>query len=131
MNAQQIARLDLALGRGNLTGVTSTYHLLKNKMGAAAPTKTQISQYINTRPSVQVNKTTKSVAGKKNAIEPMTPPPTPLGWCASDCAFIPPACYNPADKKRHSAVCVFICGLTKFIYVYTCTLNSDDRPSTT
>ena len=65
MNAQQIARLDLALSRGNLTGVSSTYHLLRNEMGAAAPTKEQISTYMNQRPSVQINKTTKKIAGKK------------------------------------------------------------------
>ena len=65
MNAQQIARLDLALSRGNLTGVSSTYHLLGNEMGNAAPTKGQISNYMNSRPSVQINKTTKQISGKK------------------------------------------------------------------
>ena len=105
MNAQQIARLELALSRGNLTGVTSTYHLLRNEMGAAAPSKKQIASFMNSKPSVQINQTTKSVAGKKNVIGPMIPPPVPLGWCACDTAFIP-VCYNPVDKKRYSAVCV-------------------------
>ena len=65
MNAQQIARLDLALSRGNLTGVSSTYHLLRNVMGNASPTKAQISNYMNSKPSVQINKTTKQIAGEK------------------------------------------------------------------
>ena len=60
----------------------------------------------------------------------MIPPAKPLAWCATDCAFIP-ACYNLVDKKKYSAVCVFIDGLTKFIYVHPCTLNSDDRPLST
>lgn len=127
MNAQQIARLDLALRRGNLTGVTSTYHLLKNEMGAAAPTKAQIAQFMNSKPAIQINKTTKSVAGKANVIGPLLPPAIALGWCACDTAFIP-ACYNPADKKRYSAVCVYICGLTKYLYVHPCALNNNDRP---
>ena len=99
MNAQQIARLDLALSRGNLTGVSSTYHLLRNEMGNAAPTKAQISNYMNSRPSVQINKTTKKISGKHNSIGPMIPPAKPLAWCATDCAFIP-ACYNLVDKKN-------------------------------
>ena len=78
MNAQQIARLELALSRGNLTGVTSTYHLLRNEMGAAAPSKKQIASFMNSKPSVQINKTTKSVAGGKKrhrADDPTARPP--------------------------------------------------------
>ena len=85
------------------------YHVLRAEMGAAAPNKNQISTFMRALPSVQINKTTKSVAGKKNVIGPMIPPPIPLGWCASGlCAFIP-ACYNPIDKKRvfRGVVCTY------------------------
>ena len=124
----QRARLERASDKGEMNGVGSMYHLLRNEMGAAASNKNQISTFMCALPSVKINKTTKSVAGPKNVIGPMIPPAVPLSWCASDCAFIP-ACYNPVDKKkRYSVVCVFICGLTKFIYVHACTLNSNDRP---
>ena len=52
------------------------YHLLRNEMGAAAPNKNQISTFMRALPSVQINKTTKSVAGKKNVIGPMIPRPS-------------------------------------------------------
>jgi hypothetical protein len=130
LTAQQRARLERARDKGEMNGVGSMYHLLRNEMGPLAPNKNQIATFMRALPSVQINKTTKSVAGKKNVIGPMLPPPIPIGWCASDCAFIP-ACYNPIDKKKYSAVCVYICGLTKFIYVHACTLNSDDRPLST
>ena len=80
------------------------------------PNKNQISTFMRALPSVQINKTTKSVAGKKNVIGPMIPPPIPLGWCAADTGFIP-ACYNPVDKRVYKAIIVYICGLTKY---FTC-----------
>ena len=104
----QRARLDRARGDGELNGAGSMYHVLRNEMGPAAPNKNQISTFMRALPSVQINKTTKSVAGKKNVIGPMIPPPTPLGWCAADTGFIP-ACYNPVDKRVYKAIIVFQC----------------------
>ena len=73
-------------------------------------------------PSAKANKTTKSVAAKKNVTTgPMIPSAVPIGWCAADTGpgFIP-ACYNPADKRVYKAIFVYIYGLTKFLYVHPC-----------
>ena len=126
----QRARLERAKDDGELGGVTSTYHLLRNKMGPAAPNKNQISKFMRALPSVQINRTTKSVASTKNVIGPMIPPALPLSWCAADTAFIP-ACYNPVDKKVSKAIIVFICGLTKYLYVHPCSFGNQDRPMST
>jgi hypothetical protein len=77
LTAQQRARLERAKDKGELNGVGSMHHLLRNEMGAAAPNKNQISTFMRALPSVQINKTTKSVAGTKNVIGPMIPPPNP------------------------------------------------------
>ena len=52
-----------------MNGVGSMHHLLRAEMGAASPNKNQISTFMRALPSVQVNKTTKSAAGKKNVID--------------------------------------------------------------
>ena len=123
----QRARLERARDDGELNGVGSMYHVLRAEMGALAPNKNQISTFMKALPSVQINKTTKSVAGKKNVIGPMIPPPLPLGWCAADTGFIP-ACYNPVDKRVYKAIIVYVCGLTKFLYVHPCSFGNADRP---
>ena len=126
----QRARLERARDDGELNGVGSMYHVLRAEMGATAPNKNQISTFMRALPSVQINKTTKSVAGKKNVIGPMIPPPIPLGWCAADTGFIP-ACYNNVDKRVYKAIIVYICGLTKYLYVHPCSFGNADRPMST
>ena len=126
----QRARLERARDDGELNGVGSTYHVLRAELGAAAPNKNQISTFMCALPSVQINKTTKSVAGKKNVIGPMIPPPTPLGWCAADTGFIS-ACYNPVDKRVYKVIMVFVDGLTKYLYVHPCSFGNADRPMST
>ena len=125
LTPQQRARLERAKDDGELNGVGSTYHVLRAEMGAASPNKNQISTFMRALPSVQINKTTKSVAGTKNVIGPMILPPTPLGWCAADTGFIP-ACYNPVDKRVYEAIMVFVDGLTKFLYVHPCSFGNAD-----
>ena len=126
----QRARLERAKDDGELNGVGSTYHVLRAELGAAAPNKNQISTFMRALPSVQINKTTKSAAGKKNVIGPMIPPPTPLGWCAADTGFIS-ACYNPVDKRVYKVIMVFVDGLTKYLYAHPCSFGNADRPMST
>ena len=66
----QRARLERARDDGELNGVGSMYHVLRAEMGAASPNKNQISTFMRALPSVQINKTTKSVAGKKKRHRP-------------------------------------------------------------
>ena len=61
----QRARLERARDDGELNGVGSMYHVLRAEMANAAPNKNQISTFMKALPSVQINKTTKSVSGKK------------------------------------------------------------------
>ena len=62
LTQSQRARLERARDDGELNGAGSTYHVLRNEMGPVAPNKNQISTFMRALPSVQINKTKKSVA---------------------------------------------------------------------
>jgi hypothetical protein len=48
-----------------MNGAGSMYHVLRDEMGPTAPNKNQVSTFMRALTSVQINKTTKSMAGKK------------------------------------------------------------------
>ena len=118
--------LESILERGHVTGVTAVYWALIGAVGGAAPAKDQIAKWMRERPELQKNRIVKKVDGKKNSGGPIIPQPAVMSYIAADTLFIPAAFHT--DKKVYKAAILYVCALTKYVYVLPCNLQNKDRP---
>ena len=127
---EQRGALESMLRAGHVTGVTSVYWELIDSMGDdAAPNKDQISVWMRERPEVQVHRMVKKVDGKKNSGGPIVPPAVVMSYIAADTLFVPAAFHT--DKKVYKAAILYVCALTKYVFVLPCNLQNKDRPMST
>ena len=125
----QRATLNQLKNEGRVTGVTSTYNLLKQQMGQNAPSKADVGTWMSDKPDLQPHRMPASHAGVKNAISPVIPhPPVPLSSCFADTFFLPSSI---KQKRVYKACILYICSLTKFIHLEPATFGSQDRPFST
>ena len=127
---EQRGALESMLRAGRVTGVTSVYWDLIDSMGNnAAPNKDQISVWMRERPEVQVHRMVKAVDGKKNSGGPIVPPAMVMSYIAADTLFVPAAFHT--DRKVYKAAILYVCALTKYVFVLPCNLQNKDRPMST
>ena len=126
---EQRDALGSMLERGHMTGVTTAYWALIDAMGDDAPTKDQVAKWMRERPELQKSRMVKKVDGKKNSSGPIIPQPTVMPYIAADTLFIPAAFHT--DKKVYKAAILYVCALTKYMYVIPCNFQNKDRPMST
>ena len=129
LSDEQRDALESMLKSGHVAGVTSVYWALIGVMGKGAPNKDQISKWMREHPEVQTSRMVKRAEGKKNSGGPIIPQPAVISYIAADTLFIPAAFHT--DKKVHAAAILYVCALSKYIYVIPCNLQNEDRPMST
>ena len=98
-------------------------------MGGGAPSKDQISVWMRERPEIQKSRMANRVEGKANWGGPIIPDPVVMSYVAADTLFIPAAFHT--DKKVYKAAILYVCALTKYVFVLPCNLQNKDRPMST
>lgn len=126
---EQRDALESMLERGHMTGVTAVYWTLRDDMGDDAPAKDQVAKWMRERPEIQKSRMVKKVEGKKNSGGPIIPPAVVMSYIAADTLFIPAAFHT--DQKVYKAAILYICSLTKYVFVLPCNLQNKDRPMST
>ena len=128
--AQRAALERMVDEQGMNEGVHTTYHRVRHLMGANAPTRTEVSEFLNPRPHVQQNRMVK----KNRTVAPMIPRgPTPLSLVAMDTYYLPGSWHRMPNRKIKTfrACIVVIDTLTKFVHVKPVEMSSqlqDARP---
>ena len=129
LSEEQRLALQKVKDDGHMTGVSSVYWHLIDVMGDDAPTKKHVSDFMRTVPEVQVSRMNRKVEGVKNSGGPIIPEAVPLSYMAADTLFLP-ASYH-TDKRVYKAAILYVCALTKYVYVHPCSLGRKDRPMST
>ena len=126
---EQNDALESMLEHGHMTGVATVYWALVDAMGGGAPTKDQVAKWMRERPEIQKSRMVKKVEGTKNSGGPIIPPAVVMSYVAAGALFIPAAFHT--DKKVYKAAILYICPLTKYVFVLPCNLQNKDRPMST
>ena len=115
--------LDAMHADGRLTGVASAYHKLRES--GLQITKSEIAQYMKSRPSIQKHRLPHATDGVKNSVAAVIPPPIPLSMTFSDTMFLPSSLRKMSTKRVYRGIILFIDGLTKFVHLEPASFRSE------
>ena len=127
--AQRAALERMVDEQGMNEGVHTTYHRVRHLMGANAPTRDEVGEFLNPRPHFQQNRMVK----KNRTVAPMIPRGTPLSLVAMDTYYLAGSWHRmPNNKIKTFRACIVVIDtLTKFVHVKPVEMSSqlqDARP---
>ena len=132
LSDKQRDALESMLKGGHVTGVTSVYWELIGSMAYGEWCAQQRPGFSvdaraprNTEEQNGEESGGKGELGRSNKI----PKPVVMSYIAADTLFIPAAFHT--DKKVYKAAILFVCALTKYVFVLPYNLKNKDRPMST